>query len=43
MNLMHISQLEKYEIVLENGMKLPISQSRYMDTKSQYMDYLENE
>lgn len=42
-NLMHISQLEKYEIVLENGMKLPISQSRYMDTKSQYMDYLENE
>ena len=42
-NLMHISQLEKYEIVLENGMKLPISQSRYMDTKSRYMNYLENE
>ncbi len=42
-NLMHISQLEKYEIVLENGMKLPISQSRYTDTKSQYVNYLENE
>ncbi|MCD8018448.1 MAG: LytTR family transcriptional regulator [Clostridiales bacterium] len=42
-NLMHISQLEKYEIVLENGMKLPISQSRYMDTKSHYVSYLENE
>ncbi len=42
-NLMHISQLEKYEIILENGMKLPISQSRYMDTKSCYMQYLENE
>lgn len=42
-NLMHISQLEKYEIVLENGMKLPISQSRYMETKSRYMTYLENE
>ena len=42
-NLMHISQLEKYEIVLENGMKLPISQSRYMETKSGYVHYLENE
>ena len=42
-NLMHISQLEKYEIVLENGMKLPISQSRYTETKLQYVNYLENE
>lgn len=42
-NLMHISQLEKYEIVLENGMKLPISQSRYTETKSGYVNYLENE
>ncbi len=42
-NLMHISQLEKYEILLENGMKLPISQSRYMETRAGYVDYLENE
>lgn len=42
-NLMHISQLEKYEIVLKNGMKLPISQSRYMETRSEYMNYLEEE
>jgi len=42
-NLMHISQLEKYEIILENGMKLPISQSRYMETRAGYLDYLENE
>ena len=42
-NLMHISQLEKYEILLTNGMKLPISQSRYMETRSEYMSYLEEE
>jgi len=42
-NLMHISQLEKYEIVLKNGMKLPISQSRYMETRSEYMNYLDEE
>lgn len=42
-NLMHISQLEKYEIVLKNGMTLPISQSRYMETRSEYMNYLEEE
>lgn len=42
-NLMHVSQLEKYEIVMENGMKLPISQSRYMETKTRYVHYLENE
>ncbi|MCI6859534.1 MAG: LytTR family transcriptional regulator [Eubacterium sp.] len=42
-NLMHVLQLEKYEIVLENGEKLPISQSRYMETKARYLDYLENE
>jgi DNA-binding LytR/AlgR family response regulator len=42
-NLMHILQLEKYEIVLKNGMKLPISQSRYMETRSEYMNYLEEE
>lgn len=42
-NLMHISQLEKYEIVLKNGMKLPISQSRYMETRSEYMNYLDDE
>lgn len=42
-NLMHVSQIEKYEIVLKNGMKLPISQSRYMETKSGYVNYLENE
>lgn len=42
-NLMHISSLEKYEIVLKNGMKLPISQSRYMKTRSEYMNYLEEE
>jgi DNA-binding LytR/AlgR family response regulator len=42
-NLMHILQLEKYEIVLKNGMKLPISQSRYMETRSEYMNYLEDE
>ena len=40
-NLMHISQLEKYEIALKNGMKLPISQSRYMESRSEYMNYLE--
>jgi DNA-binding LytR/AlgR family response regulator len=39
-NLIHISQLEKYEIALKNGMKLPISQSRYMETRSEYMNYL---
>ncbi len=42
-NLMHISQLEKYSIVLNNGMTLPISQSRYMESKSTYMKFLENE
>lgn len=42
-NLMHISQLEKYSIVLENGMSLPISQSRYADTKAGYVKYLEDE
>ncbi len=42
-NLMHVSQLEKYEILLENGMKLPISQSRYMETRAGYVEYLENE
>ena len=42
-NLMHISQLEKYEILLENGMKLPISQSRYIGTREGYVNYLENE
>ncbi|MBQ9156119.1 MAG: response regulator transcription factor [Eubacterium sp.] len=42
-NLMHISQLEKYEIALKNGMKLPISQSRYMETRSLYTNYLEEE
>lgn len=42
-NLMHISSLEKFEIVLKNGMKLPISQSRYMKTRSEYMNYLEEE
>lgn len=42
-NLMHISQLEKYSIVLTNGMSLPISQSRYPETKAYYMRYLENE
>lgn len=41
-NLMHISQLEKYEILLKNGMKLPISQSRYMETRSEYMNYLDD-
>lgn len=42
-NLMHVSQLEKYEILLENGTKLPISQSRYMETRAGYLEYLENE
>ncbi len=42
-NLMHISQLEKYDIILQNGMQLPISQSRYMDTRAGYLTYLENE
>ena len=42
-NLMHISQLEKYNIILENGMTLPISQSRYAETKARYVEYLENE
>ena len=42
-NLMHISQLEKYEIILKNGTRLPISQSKYMETKSRYVDFLENE
>lgn len=42
-NLLHVSQLEKYEIVLENGEKLPISQSRYVDTRAKYLNYLENE
>lgn len=42
-NLMHISKIGKYEIVLKNGKKLPISQSRYMETKSGYVKYLENE
>ena len=42
-NLMHISQLEKYEIILKNGMKLPISQSRYTETRSEYMNYLDDE
>lgn len=42
-NLMHISQLEKYNIVLDNGMTLPISQSRYTETKSEYVKFLENE
>lgn len=42
-NLRHISQLEKYSIILKNGMELPISQSRYADTKAGYMSYLENE
>ena len=42
-NLMHISHLEKYEIILKNGMKLPISQSRYTETRSEYMNYLDDE
>ena len=42
-NLMHISQMEKYEILLENGMELPVSQSRYMETRSGYVSFLENE
>ena len=42
-NLRHISQLEKYSIILKNGMELPISQSRYADTKADYVRYLENE
>lgn len=42
-NLMHVLQLEKYEIILENGEELPISQSRYMETKAGYLNYLENE
>ena len=42
-NLRHISQLEKYSIILKNGKELPISQSRYADTKAGYVRYLENE
>ena len=42
-NLKHISQLEKYQIVLKNGATLPISQSRYTETKAGYVEYLENE
>lgn len=42
-NLRHISQLEKYSIILKNSMELPISQSRYADTKAGYVKYLENE
>ncbi len=42
-NLRHISQLEKYSIILKNGKELPISQSRYADTKADYVRYLETE
>lgn len=42
-NLMHIAQLEKYSIILKNGAELPISQSRYTETKTAYLKYLENE
>ena len=42
-NLMHIAQLEKYSIILKNGKELPISQSRYTETKLAYVKYLENE
>ncbi len=42
-NLMHVSQMEKYEIVMENGTELPVSQSRYTETKSGYVSFLENE
>ncbi len=42
-NLMHISQIEKYEIILENQAELPISQSRYTETKAGYVAFLDNE
>ena len=42
-NLMHISRIEKFEIVLTNNVELPISQSRYMETKAGYVTFLENE
>ena len=42
-NLMHISQIEKYEIILANQVELPISQSRYTETKAGYVAFLENE
>ena len=41
--LMHISRIEKFEIVLTNNVELPISQSRYMETKAGYVTFLENE
>lgn len=42
-NLMHVSRIEKFEIVLTNNVELPISQSRYMETKAGYVTFLENE
>lgn len=42
-NLMHVSQIEKYEIILQNQVELPISQSRYTETKAGYVAFLDNE
>ena len=42
-NLRHISQLEKYSIILKNAMEMPISQSRCAVTTAGYVSYLENE
>ncbi len=41
-NFLHVSSVKGYDIILTNGMKIPISQKRAVEFKSEFHSYLKN-